>query len=284
MKNKFLSIFREIVFIFLCLCSGIYFSCHSKMEDSNIAARVGDAVLTQDDLKKRLTLEGLEPDRKSEVVENWINQELLYQEAKRAGIESTDELKWELENIEKQFLVNKLVEKTFAEKIHLLDSEIQDYYEKNKSLFTVDEDEVHLFHIMTKTQVEAELVLQEIRAGKPFEQVAKERSADLFREKGGDMGFVKRNDILPDLAKATFSLPEGGMSTILKSNDGFHIQKIIKKYVKGSVKDFADAKDEIFQRLRVNKERSVYYDLLYQLKNKQKVYIAEAQKFPITRK
>lgn len=74
------------------------------------------------------------------------------------------------------------------------------------------------------------------------------------------------------------------MSTILKSNDGSHIFKIIKKYNKGSVKDFTDVKDEILQRLRVIKERSVYYDLLYQLKNKQKVYIAETQKFPINRR
>lgn len=207
MKNKFLSIFREVVYIFFCACLGNYFACHSKIEDSNIAARVGDVVLTQEDLKNRLTLEGLAPDRKSDFIENWINQELLYQEAKQMGIESTDELKWQLENIEKQFIVNKLVEKTFAEKIHISDPESQDYYEKNKSLFTVDEDEVHLFHILTKTQAEAEIVLQEIRAGKPFEQAAKERSTDLFKEKGGDMGFVKETTFFQTLPEQRFLFP-----------------------------------------------------------------------------
>lgn len=278
MKNNSLTVLRGIVLVSISIGTGLSFNCKSKAMDANIAARVGNAVLTQDDLKNRMALEGLEPDRQSEFIENWINQELLYQEAKRTGIESTEELKWELEKIEKQFLVNKLVEKTFAERIRISDAEIQEYYEKNESLFTVDEDEVHLFHIMTKTLAEAELVLQEIRAGKPFEQVAKERSADLFRDKGGDMGFVKRNDILPDLSRVAFSLSEGGISAICKGNDGYHILKIIKKHVKGNFKDLSDAKDEILQRLRINKERSVYYDLLYQLKSKQKINVTGSSK------
>jgi peptidyl-prolyl cis-trans isomerase C len=271
MKNNSLIVFRVMVFVFLCAVTGLLTHCGSKEKDANIAARVGNAVLTQDDLKNRMALEGLESDRQNEFIQNWINQELLYQEAKRTGIESTEELKWELEKIEKQFLVNKLVEKTFAEKIRISDVEIQEYYEKNESLFTVDEDEVHLFHILTKTLPEAELVLQEIRAGKPFEQVAKERSTDIFRDKGGDMGYVKRNDILPKLSRVAFFLSEGGVSAICNGNDGFHILKAFKKHVKGNVKDLVDVKDEILQRLRVNKERSVYYDLLYQLKSKQKI-------------
>jgi len=38
----------------------------------------------------------------------------------------------------------------------------------------------------------------------------------------------------------------------------------------------SEVSDEISRRLRVNNERAVYYDLLYQLKNKQKVYSAES--------
>jgi peptidyl-prolyl cis-trans isomerase C len=249
--------------------------CHSKGESAQMAAKVGNAVLTREEVQKRMTLEGLNSDRENEFIENWIDEELLVQEARRQGIEKTDELKWEMEKIEKQYVINQLVEKTFSEKIKLNDSNISDFYEKNKSLFLVEEDEVRLLHIMNKTQAEAELTLQEIRAGKPFEQVARERSIDPFRAKGGDMGFVGRNDVIPELSKVAFILQEGGLSAILRSNQGYHIIKVVKKHSKGETRDLSEVRDEISQRLRVNNERAVYFDLLYQLKNKQKVYRTE---------
>jgi peptidyl-prolyl cis-trans isomerase C len=248
--------------------------CHGKGNDSQTAARVGSAILTREEVQKRMAIEGLNPERENEFIENWINEELLVQEARREGIEKTEELKWEIEKIEKQYIINQLVEKTFAEKISVNDSNILDYYEKNKSMFVVEEDEVHLFHVLSKSPADAESAMQQIRAGRPFEQVAKERSIDPFREKGGDMGFVGRNDIIPELSRIAFSLPDGNISPILKSNQGYHIIKVVKRHVKGETRDLSEVKDEIAQRLRVNNERAIYLDLLYQLKNKQKVYHA----------
>ena len=261
-----------IIFSFLILSN---VGCHSKAESSQIAAKVGSSVLTRDEVQKRMALEGLNPGRETEFIENWINEELLVQEARREGIEKTDELKWEVEKIEKQYIINQLVEKTFAEKIKLNDANISDFYEKNKSSFLVEEDEVHLLHILNKTQTDAELTLQEIRAGQPFEKVAKERSTDPFRDKGGDMGFIVRNDVIPEISRVAFSLQDGGLSPILKSSQGYHIIEVIKRHLKGETRDLSEVRDEISQRLRVNNERAVYYDLLYQLKNKQKIYSAE---------
>jgi peptidyl-prolyl cis-trans isomerase C len=276
MFNRLKRAYKGAYFVIFTLLILSNLGCHSKDESAQMAAKVGSAVLTREEVQKRMALEGLNPDRENEFIENWINEELLVQEARREGIEKTDELKWEMEKIEKQYVINQLVEKTFAEKIKLKDANISDFYEKNKSLFLVEEDEVHLLHIMNKTQTEAELTIQEIRAGKPFDQVAKERSVDPFHDKGGDMGFVGRNDVIPELSRVAFSLQDGGLSPILKSNQGYHVIKVLKKHGKGETRDLSEVRDEISQRLRVNNERAVYYDLLYQLKNKQKVYSAES--------
>jgi peptidyl-prolyl cis-trans isomerase C len=276
MFNKLKRVFKKgysFIFTVLVLSN---LGCHSDGSNTQIAAKVGNAVLTREEVQKRMALEGLNADREIEFIENWINEELLVQEARQQGIEKTDGLKWEMEKIEKQYIINQLVEKIFSEKIKLNDANISDFYEKNKPLFLVEEDEVRLLHIMNKTQAESELTLQEIRAGKPFEQVARERSIDPFRDKGGDMGFVVRNDVIPELSKIAFGLQEGALSPILKSNQGYHIIKVLKKHTKGETRDLSEVRDEIFQRLRVNNERAVYYDLLYQLKNKQKVFIAES--------
>jgi parvulin-like peptidyl-prolyl isomerase len=265
---------RGLAFIALAASLVAWAGCASDRPEAQPVAKVGDATLTRDALQKRMALEGLSPDREAEFIERWVNRELLVQEAKRRGFGKSEALKLELENVEKQVLINQMVEREFAGRIQITDAEVQEYYDKNKPDFQVDEEEVHLFDLQTKSQAEAEGALQEIRAGKSFEQVARDRSTGAFRETGGDLGFVRKNELPVELSRIAFVLPEGGVSGALKSGEGFHVLKAQKKRGKGSTKDLNDVKAEILERLRVNKERAVYYDLLYDLKAKSTVFIA----------
>lgn len=249
-------------------------ACGRRVPEEEIVARVGDAVLRRDVMIQRMKWEGMREDQENEFVERWVNQELLYQEAKKLGLHKTEELHWELELVEKEFLIQKLLENTFANKILITEEEVLSHYEKYKEEFQVDEDEVRALHVLTKTREEANAARQEILAGKPFEEVAKERSVDIFRERGGDMGFFKRDDVIPEVQRYAFRSSEGTLSIVFSSSYGYHLLKVLKKRVKGDVKDLSDVRAEIIQRLRVNKERSVYYDLLFQLQNKTKINVA----------
>lgn len=269
---------NRIVSLFFSL---LILGCQSKMEDNSIAARVGNSVLTKDEVKENLIAKGLTIERENEYIEKWINDELLVQEARKQGLDRSPEIRSQLRELEKELLIHKLVEKVFSEKIQFSDEkmneEMKSFYEKNKDLFSLSTEEARIQVILTKTQEEANQILKEIRAGKEFEVVAKERSIDSFREAGGDMGFIKKSDVISDVSHFAFSLPEGSVSPVFHSSYGFHIIKVIKRYKGGDIKEFRDAKDDILQRLRVNKERTIYLDLLYQLQNKYKVYVASSQ-------
>ena len=265
---------KQFYFFFLF---GVVFlligGCRKRIPEDQIVARVGNAVLTKDAMKKEIGWEGMRPEQESEFVDRWVNRELLFQEAKRLGLDKDAELNWQLELVKEEYLINKLLERTFAKKLKITDSEIKAYYGKHGDLFKVTEDEVRAFHILTKTKKEAELALKEIRAGKPFDEVAKEHSIGIFRKKGGDMGFFKKKDVIPEIARFAFRLPEGKVSPIFHSSYGYHILKVVKRRRKGEIKDLSDVRDEILQHLRVSKERSIYYDLLFQLQSKTKVYV-----------
>jgi peptidyl-prolyl cis-trans isomerase C len=252
-------------------------ACGSKNSEKNLAARVGNAVLTKQALKQKIDDEKIPLDQENEYVEKWVNRELLALEARKLSLDRSSEFRDQLNTLGNELLIQKLLEKVFAEQIRLSDEEIASFYSKNKELFQVSEDEVHVLHILTKTQYDANQVLQEVRAGKAFEQIARERSVDSFRDKGGDLGFIKQTDVIPELARIAFFTPEGSISAIVKSTYGFHIVKVIKKYRIKDTLEFQDAKTDIIQRLRASKEKSVYMDLLYQLQNKYKVYVASAQ-------
>ncbi|MCD6117063.1 peptidyl-prolyl cis-trans isomerase [bacterium] len=267
--NSILNISLSAVFLF---AASFFVSC-SKKDKSDIVAKVDGAVLTHSQILQQMKAMKMRPDQEHDFVEHWVNNQLLYEEAKRQGLDKSKDLAEELEKVKKEFVIQKLLEKIFSEKIKVSDEEISSYYENNTDLFQVAEDEVRALHILTKTRAEANIAHQEILAGKPFKTVAKERSAGYFKERGGDMGFFTRKDVIPEVARYAFRLRPGTVSPVFKSPQGYHIIKIIKKRTKGSIKELNDVKDEIAQRLRVTKERSVYYDLLFQLQHSEKVDI-----------
>lgn len=264
----------KIKFLFALVLVFLFNGCGTRVAENEIVARVGDAVLTREVMKERMVWEGMRSEYESEFVERWVDRELLYQEARRMGLHKTVELHWELDLVEREYLIHKLLERTFVKKLKITEEEIRLYYEKNKELFRVDQDEVRAFHLLVKTREEANLALQEIRAGKPFEEVVKEHSVGILKEQGGDMGFFRKGDVISEIARVAFYLSEGKVSAIFQSSHGYHILKVLKKRRKDDVKDLSEVRDEISQRLRVNKERAVYYDLLYQLQNKTKVYVS----------
>jgi len=260
---------KTVSIVLICCLTG----CRSGPGDGEIVARVGDAVLTREALARFMTWEGLKPYQENVYVERWINRELLYQEARKKKLDQNDELRWELELIEKEWMIHRLLEHTYREKIQITENEVRTYYDENQEQFRIEEDEVRAFHILTRDRSEANLARQEITAGRQFEEVARERSIGMFRNKGGDMGYVRRGDIIPELSRVLFALSEGALSNVIRSDYGFHLIKAVKKRRQGDIKDLGDVRDDIIQRLRVSRERAVYYDLLFQLQNQTKVEV-----------
>lgn len=71
-----------------------------------------------------------------------------------------------------------------------------------------------------------EKVLARARAGEDFAELAKKYSEDLTGKKGGDLGFFSKDDMLPEFSDSSFSLPENGISNLVKSPLGLHILKV----------------------------------------------------------
>ena len=84
-----------IWFIFLVIF--LFSSCWHGQDDDTVIARVGGIELGQNDLKKRMTWEGLRSDQRSEFIERWVDRELLFQEAKKQGLDKLEEFRLEME-------------------------------------------------------------------------------------------------------------------------------------------------------------------------------------------
>ncbi|NQT26652.1 peptidylprolyl isomerase [candidate division KSB1 bacterium] len=267
---------NKAIWISAFLISLFFWGCKQGNGNDEVVARAGNTSLTRSMIENQMAREGIRPEQESQYVEKWIDRQLLYEEAKRLGFHKSSDMEYELELLEKEILINKLLEATFSERIQIDEEEIEAAYENSKDLFQVLEEDVRILHILTETRQEANLAAQEIRAGMTFEEVAQQHSIDVFKDLGGDMGYIRQRDVIPEVARNAFRLREDAVSQIFQSDYGYHIIKVLDKRSKGETKRLPDVRDEIRERIRVNKERNVYYDLLYQLQNRSKVYFSPA--------
>lgn len=90
-------------------------------------------------------------------------------------------------------------------------------------------EEVKASHILVKTQEEALKIKEEIAAGKPFEEAAKEYSSCPSGRNGGDLGYFGRNVMVVEFDHAAFEAPVGEVTNPVQTNFGWHLILVTDK-------------------------------------------------------
>ncbi len=72
----------------------------------------------------------------------------------------------------------------------------------------------------------AEEILFKLDGGAGFADLAKAYSEGPKRSEGGDLGWVKRGDLRPEISEAVFKLNPGETSRIIPSGDGYYIVRV----------------------------------------------------------
>jgi len=88
-------------------------------------------------------------------------------------------------------------------------------------------NKVNASHILVKTLDEANHCLALLKVGKPFEQLAAEKSICPSKKKGGSLGWFTKGMMVPEFEKACFSAAKGQVVGPVKTQFGYHIIKII---------------------------------------------------------
>jgi len=86
-------------------------------------------------------------------------------------------------------------------------------------------DKVHCAHILVKTEKEANTVLERLKKGEKFANIAKEVSLCPSGKRGGDLGTFGRGRMMKEFEKAALALQKGQISPIVKTKFGYHVIK-----------------------------------------------------------
>lgn len=112
------------------------------------------------------------------------------------------------------------------------------------------EQEAHARHILVPDEDTAKKIIGELKGGADFAELAKKYSTDpAGSTNGGDLGFFKRGDMLPEFAEAAFSLKPGTYTeTPVKTRFGWHVIKL-EELRTAPPPSFEQVKDEVRQQL-----------------------------------
>jgi peptidyl-prolyl cis-trans isomerase C len=210
---------------------------------------------------------------KRNVLDQIISEKLLIQEAKNRGLEQDKDVLEQIKKTTEQILVQSLIEKEIIGKVKVDDQEALTYYEENKDNF-ITKEQVYLYNILVETEEVAKDILEKLKAGGDFIEIAKEKSTGPSAAQGGDLGYVSKGDLIPEIENVVFALEIGNISDIIKSEYGFHILKVTDKKPE-VLKTFEEVKEEIAPTLLSTKQKEAFDNLLEELKSQVTIEINE---------
>jgi peptidyl-prolyl cis-trans isomerase D len=120
--------------------------------------------------------------------------------------------------------------------VEVSEAEIEQYYNENRTAYE-QEPRVRAQHILFRTDGKSEEeiaqireraaeVLERVRAGEDFGELAREFSEDTTAENGGDLGEFGPGQMVPEFEQAAFSLGVGATSDLVQTQFGIHIIRV----------------------------------------------------------
>jgi len=266
-------------YVLLLLCLALLISCTQGGEKKgDVVAKIDTDVITTKDVEREINAlpefakeffkgqEGM-----ARLVDELVKKEMLYLEAKKKGLDKDEEFQRKFEEIKKNALITRLLEKEIKAIPQLTDKEVKDYYDGHKDEF-VQANAVRLSQIVVKSEDDAKKVYERLQKGEPFNKLAAEVSLDKASAKsGGDLGLFKRGEMNQDLEKVAFTLKKNQISMPVPLKDGIHI--LVVTDIKGTALDFDKAKGSISQQLMAKKQQDGLEKFIEGLKKNYKIEV-----------
>jgi foldase protein PrsA len=253
---------------------------NNTTNETSAASKSDEVVVTVngDKITKEELYQSLVDTAGDDAVQHLIEKSLLEQAMKDKGLTYTQkELDDEYNSVRKNFdsdeafaqmlsqynlteaifkdemLSQVQLKKLLSDQIKVTDEDVSSYYTENKDSFK-EPKQYKVSQIVVADEAGANKIIDELKDGKDFATIAKEKSTDsATKDSGGEIGYVYAGQLEEALETAAFKLKAGEYTAPIKSDDGYYILKV------------SDIKEEhlpSFDEVKVDiKEQLVYQEL-----------------------
>ena len=204
-----------------------------------------------------------------------IDREILLQEAKRRGIDRDRTLLERLERFKERSLLDALMREEVDSRVTVTSEEVKAYYDANRDTFSAP-DELRAAHILVKTEPEAAELRKRLAQGEDFATLAKKASLDVSsKNRGGDLGVIKKGQTVPEFERVLLSLKKGEISEPVPTQFGYHLIKLYERTSRPPL-SFEEAKDQAKEQVLIEKKQQRFKELVAALRSHAKLRVSEA--------
>jgi len=181
------------------------------------------------------------------VLDQLVDEQALVAEAKKTGLDKDPEVQRTVRMAHDRALASALLSKQVRPQVS--EEAVKARYDKEFA-GKPGETEVHARHILVNDEATAKKIIADLKKGGDFAALSKQYSKDpSAAAQGGDLGFFKKTDMVPEFANAAFALKDKDVSPEpVKSQFGWHVIQTLEHRT-SAPPAFEQQRDELRQQM-----------------------------------
>jgi len=253
-------------------------SCTQQTENTQEVARVDDQALTTEMIRRQLdTAGGLSEMQIRMFARQWVNSELLYQEAQRQGLDRSDEVLKSLEIAKRELAINALLEKDVYNETpqSVSKDEVAAYFKSHSEEFVLRDDIVEIsMAVFTEREPAAAFRETALEGGGWEAAMTEARSGHAPLVTRTDSAFYNQSNLLPaKLWKVASALGPGEVSFPVKTTAGYIVILSVGSYQRGATPPVEYVEEPIRGRLLMQHRQEHFTQYLEAMRKKHTVQI-----------
>lgn len=205
------------------------------------------------------------PQAKQQVLDQLIAFHLFHKMAVEEGITKSKEYEELVEKVKVE-LASHMAATSVVEGIQVTEEAEREFYKENQDAFQ-EKAQVSARHILVETEEQAEQIAEELTQGLGFAEAAGKYSTCPSKEKGGDLGWFGKGQMVPEFEKAALEGEIGKVLGPVQTQFGYHLILVEDKKEKKEL-SFAEVKDQLMDQLLQKKKQAVYAETVKKLEEK----------------
>jgi peptidyl-prolyl cis-trans isomerase C len=204
-------------------------------------------------------LSDLPPEARAQLLDNLIRGEVLSQQGIKDGLDKSQEVASQIVLMRVQVLGEAEAASYLKDKPP---TDAQVHAEYDAQIAMIPKTQYHARHILVPSQDAAQQIIDQLKGGASFEELAKSKSTDSTKDQGGDLGWFAANTMVQPFATAVMALKKGETTqTPVQTPFGWHVIQLLDTRDEAPP-SFDSVKQRVQQLVQQKKVRAYQEDLL----------------------
>lgn len=269
----------EIILLAILVSAGA--GCRKAESPQTPVARIDNRTLTLETVRAQLdSTHGISEAQLQEYIRRWINNEILYREAVRRGLDRDETVNARLEEVKRQLAVNALLDQEIYNEKTLASTseEVRTYYEEHQNEFTLPADLALVSFALFSDRDAANAFRTAVLRGTPWGDAMQEilgdpEASDLLVAHVDSMYYAQSTLFPAELWRVAAAATRNEPSFPIRTADGYYILIPWKLSRQGQTADLAYMEGEIRSRLAMARRQRLLTTLIENLRARHAVEI-----------